>query len=391
MEYEFIYEGAKTMTIQPALQSLKRTLPPFRADHVGSLLRPERLKKARLDKENGIISADQLTAIENEEIRRIVEKQKEAGVLAITDGEFRRSWWHFDFLEGLTGIEGFDKEHGLKFHHIETRGHGIRVTEKIDFPDDHPFLEHFKFLKEAIGENEDGFIAKQTIPSLSLLSRPTIINRDIYPDLDEYYDDLAKAYKKAVHAFYHLGCRYLQIDDTNWGFLADPKNREALKGTESDAEDVARRCAQALNKALEDKPADLIVTMHICRGNYASSWAFSGGYEPVAEILFNQINVDGYFLEYDSERSGDFKPLRFVTRKDLHIVLGLITSKSAELEDIENIKARIQEASQFVPLEQLALSPQCGFASTEEGNLLTEEEQWEKLKWVKKIADDVWK
>jgi 5-methyltetrahydropteroyltriglutamate--homocysteine methyltransferase len=362
---------------------------PFAADQVGSFLRPQALKDARKQYKVGVISGEQLTQVENQEIEKLVAKQKEVGLTAITDGEFRRSWWHLDFLENLVGVEGYEADTGYHFTGKTSRSHQVRVTGKIDFSDAHPFLAGFDYLNELVCDSGD-FIAKQTIPSPGMLGRYNYFDSSCYDDEAAYFHDLGQAYKKAIRAFYDHGCRYLQLDDTNWAYLCSQEKREEIKKDGRDPDHLARLCAQAINAALEDKPEDLTVTMHICRGNFASSWIFSGGYEPVAEILFGTVNVDGFFLEYDSERAGDFHPLRFVKRPDLKIVLGLITSKFPELEAKEAIKARIEEATQYVPLNQLALSPQCGFASTEEGNVLTDEDQWKKLGLVVSIAEDVW-
>lgn len=367
-------------------QTFRRKEPPFRADQVGSLLRPDRVKKAHLQKAASEITAEQLREIENQEIKRIVEKQKGLGLKAVTDGELRRSWWHFDFLENLDGVEGFETDKGLHFHQQNTKPHAIKVTGKLDFSD-HPMIEDFKFLKSIAGEHW----AKMTIPSPSMLRLRADIQQGIYDDPEEFTHDLANAYKKAIQAFYDAGCRYLQLDDTAWAFLASKEERERMRSQGTDPDELIALYADTINKAVEDRPDDLNITMHICRGNFRSTWMYSGGYEPVAETLFDGINVDGFFLEYDSDRAGDFKPLRFVKRKDLQIVLGLVTSKHPELENPKEVKRRINEAAHFVDLNQLSLSPQCGFASTEEGNMLTEEQQWEKLRHVARIAQDVWK
>nr|WP_245183535.1 5-methyltetrahydropteroyltriglutamate--homocysteine S-methyltransferase [Lentibacillus salicampi] len=366
--------------------SLKRFNPPFRADHVGSLLRPDRLKKARQQRVNNTITQEQLRNIENQEIKRIVDKQKEMGLSAVTDGELRRSWWHFDFLENLDGVEAFDAEAGLQFRQQQTKARGIKVTDKIGFGH-HPMLKDFKFLQSIAGSP----VAKMTIPSPSMLRLRASFQEGVYNDPEAFTQDLADAYKQAIQAFYDAGCRYLQLDDTAWAFLASDDERERMRSQGTDPDDLIALYADTINKAVEDRPDDLTITMHICRGNYRSTWMYAGGYEPVAETLFDGVNVDGFFLEYDSDRAGDFKPLRFVKRKDLQIVLGLVTSKHPELEKADDVKQRVEEATQFVDLNQLCLSPQCGFASTEEGNMLTEEQQWAKLRHVTSIAQDIWK
>lgn len=376
----------KSNLIQNANQTLQSNEAPFRADQVGSLLRSEPIKKARLQKSAGIITTEQLRLIENEEITRIVEKQKEVGLKAVTDGEFRRAWWHFDFLENLVGVEGYDSESGIQFHQTQTKSHTIKVTRKLDF-NNHPMLEDYKFLHSIAGNHT----AKMTIPSPSMLHFRGEIDTNAYSDKQEFFHDLGQTYKKAIKAFYEVGCRYLQLDDTSWAYLCSDEQREQIKVKGLDPDELSAFYLKTINDAVSDRPDDLKITMHICRGNFRSTWISSGGYEPVAEKLFDHLNIDGFFLEYDSDRAGGFEPLRFVKRPDLKIVLGLVTSKFGELENPDDIKRRIEEASRFVDLSQLCISPQCGFASTEEGNLLTEEQQWAKLRHVVEIANDVWK
>ncbi|WP_409300872.1 5-methyltetrahydropteroyltriglutamate--homocysteine S-methyltransferase [Peribacillus sp. SCS-155] len=359
---------------------------PFHADQVGSLLRSEKLKHARFQKLNGEITAEQLRATEDEEITRIVQKQKELGLQAVTDGEFRRAWWHFDFLEALTGVTGYQAGGGIQFHQKQTKSRAIKVTGKLDF-DKHPMLEDFKYLQSVAGDHT----AKMTIPSPSMLHFRGEIEQNVYPDNDEFFNDLAHTYKKAIQAFYDAGCRYLQLDDTSWAYLCSPEEKEKIRARGLNPEELSSRYLKTLNDAVEGRPEDMTITMHICRGNFRSTWISSGGYEPVAETLFGNLNIDGFFLEYDNDRSGGFEPLRFVNRPDLSIVLGLVTSKFGELENGDDIKRRIEEATRYVDLSQLCLSPQCGFASTEEGNLLTEEQQWAKLRHVVEIAQEVWK
>ncbi|MGE8204835.1 5-methyltetrahydropteroyltriglutamate--homocysteine S-methyltransferase [Heyndrickxia sp. NPDC080065] len=360
--------------------------PPFRADQVGSLLRPERVKHARLQKAAGKITADQLREIENEEIIRIVQKQKEVGLQAVTDGELRRAWWHFDFLENLDGVEGYDSENGLQFHGKTTKAHSVKVTGKIDFTN-HPMLDDYKFLHSITGDS----IAKMTIPSPNMLFFRGKIAKEVYHDQEEFLHDLTIAYQKAIQAFYDAGCRYLQLDDTSWSsFFSEDGVRKILEKGQNPKQ-LQQFAARAINESIVNRPDDMKITMHICRGNFRSTWKESGGYDAVSEILFDGLNVDGLFLEFDDNRSGGFEPLRYVKRPDLQIILGLITSKFGELENPGDIKRRIDEASKFVNLNQLGLSPQCGFASTEEGNILTEEQQWNKLRHVIEIAHDVWK
>lgn len=367
-------------------QSNTAKQPPFRADQVGSLLRPERIKQARSQRAAGQLTAEQLRQIENEEIGRVVAKQKEVGLESITDGEFRRSWWHFDFLEDLDGVEAYEADSGIQFHQTQTKSLAIKVTGKLDFTD-HPMLQHFTYLNSVVGDAT----AKMTIPSPSMLHFRGTIEQGVYDDEAEFFHDLALTYKKAIRAFYDAGCRYLQLDDTAWAYLCSDEQKQQLRAKGLNPDKLAGWYAQTINEAVSGRPDDMSITMHICRGNFRSTWISSGGYEPVAETLFEGLNIDGFFLEYDNDRSGGFEPLRFVKRPDLQIVLGLITSKHGELEDPEMIKRRIDEASKYVDLNQLCLSPQCGFASTEEGNLLTEEQQWAKLRHVVDIAQDVWK
>lgn len=372
--------------------------PPFRSDVVGSYLRPDYLHQARADFKAGKISQGDLTEVENRAITELVEQQKAAGLKVITDGEFRRGFWHIDFLENLNGIEGYvpDQGYNQKFHGKAAPSYNIRVIDRVSFNADHPFLGHFDFLKK-VAETDDSFVAKATIPAPTMILRQEVLaNNDtsklleVYPNLDDFYADLAKTYRDAVQAFYAAGCRYLQFDDTNWAFLADANKRAELKEKGIDVNDIAKVCSDIINGALEGKPEDMVVTTHICRGNHASSWLFSGGYEPVAEQLF-ATHYDGYFLEYDNDRAGDFAPLRHWANNGSRIVLGLVTSKFADLEDKDLIKARIQEAQEYVPLDNLCLSPQCGFASTEEGNKLTIDAQWAKIRLINDIVAEVWK
>lgn len=364
--------------------------PPFRADQVGSLLRPQSIKIAREKFHAGEIKEAELRAVENQEITRIIEKQYAIGLQAATDGEFRRSWWHLDFLWHLDGVQEVVAEpSSIDFHNINTKVGTIEISGKVDFTS-HPFIEDFKYLQSIAGER----VVKFTIPSPSMLHLITAVRKEDYQPIARYQDDdlllqdIATAYKKAIKAFYAAGCRYLQLDDTSWGEFCSEDKREAYAKRGIDVDQLAIKYVKMINEAISDRPADLTITMHICRGNFRSTWFSSGGYEPIAEELFGHCQVDGFFLEYDSDRAGDFRPLQHIKKQK--VVLGLITSKTGELEDKTAVKARIAEAAQFVPLEQLALSPQCGFSSTEEGNLLTEEEQWAKLSLVVDIAKEVW-
>lgn len=360
---------------------------PFKADHVGSFLRPERLKHARAQKANGEISAQQLRTIEDEEISKLVEKQKEAGLTSITDGEFRRSWWHFDFLENLVGVEGFESNTGLKFDGIETTAHAIRVTGKVDFNEDHPFLDHFKFLQGKVGGYH---VAKQSIPSPNMLLVRAEIDNEVYGDIEDLLGDLTNAYKKAIQAFYDAGCRYLQLDDTSWASFLSKEGEQSIREKGYEPARLQKLCKRAVNESIADRPDDLLVTMHICRGNYRSHYFSSGSYDKASETIFAGLNVDGLFLEFDDGRSGGFEPLKFVNRDDLHVVLGLVTSKFAELENTDLVKERIAEAAGYLSYDNLCLSPQCGFASTEEGNDLTEDQQWDKIRHIVEISEEVW-
>ena len=365
---------------------------PFRLDHVGSFLRPERLKEARAKFNAGEINAEELERVENEEIIALIEKEKELGLKSVTDGEFRRAFWHLDFLENLDGVELVEVDHfSVQFKDKDVKPKTLRIVGKVDFSEDHPFVKHFKFLKEHAGDTP----VKLTIPSPSMLHLITQVREKNYVPIERYkdnealfYDDVVAAYRKALQCFYDLGCRNIQLDDTSWGEFCALDKREAYEARGFDLEKIARDYVDVLNRVIEWKPEDLVVNMHICRGNFRSTWFSSGGYEPVAKTLFGHCRVDGFFLEYDSDRAGDFTPLRFI--KNQKVVLGLITSKSGDLEDKGEVISRIKEASQYVPLEQLCLSPQCGFSSTEEGNILTIEAQWDKLKLIDEIVHEVW-
>ena len=366
---------------------MQRTKPPFRADHVGSLLRTAALKEARAKRAQGTIAPEELKAVEDREIETVIKKQEGVGLKLATDGEFRRSWWHFDFFRGLDGVTFYTTDHGIQFAGVQTKAEGIKITGKVGFSG-HPMLEHFKFLKA-----HTRVTPKMTIPAPSTFhfrQGRASISQDVYPDLEAFFDDVAKAWRAAIRAFYDAGCRYLQLDDTAWAMICDP-NERAQSRTRGDNPDVLpERYARLMQLALDGKPADMAITMHSCRGNFRSTFIASGGYEFVAEQLLGHTNLDGYFLEYDSERAGGFEPLRFFPKGKKEIVLGLVTSKSGKLEKKDDIKRRIEEATKYVALDQLCLSPQCGFASTEEGNVLAEDEQWAKLRMIVEIADEVW-
>lgn len=360
---------------------------PFYADHVGSLLRPEPLKEARRQYGQGAMGRSELTAVENREISRIVGIQHDLGLQSVTDGEFRRAYWHFDFLENLDGVHAVEiQDNGIHFRgQSQLQAHSVRVVGPLDFGH-HPMVHHFQFLQS----RKTPAVPKMTIPSPSMLHFRGEIDPAVYPDRDQFFDDLGRTYRKAIRAFYDAGCRYLQLDDTAWAYLCSSEQRQAVQARGWEPEVLQQFYARTINQALAGRPDDLTVTMHVCRGNFRSSWIAAGGYEPVAETLFGAVDVDGLFLEYDSERAGGFEPLRFATRANLKIVLGLVSSKFGALEDPAEIKRRIDEAAQFVDGDRLRLSPQCGFASTEEGNVITEDEQWAKLKHVVTISKEVW-
>jgi 5-methyltetrahydropteroyltriglutamate--homocysteine methyltransferase len=363
-----------------------RTKPPFRADHVGSLLRPDALKTARERRAKDEISSAALRQVEDREIEAIIKKQEGVGLQSITDGEFRRSWWHLDFLWGLDGVERYAMDSGIAFAAVTTRNEGTRVTGKLGFSG-HPMLDHFKFVKTHTQRTP-----KMTIPAPSALygrPLPTPINKAIYPTLEEFFHDLGEAYREAVRAFADAGCRYLQLDEVFIPMLCDPRYCQQMKDRGDDPDYLATAYADLINAAVSDIPPDMTVTMHMCRGNYKSTFMGSGGYDAMQEIIFDRIKVHGYFMEYDSERAGGFEPLKKLPADRLAI-LGLVTTKSGALESKDAIRRRLDEATKFTSLDQLCLSPQCGFASTEEGNTLAEEEQWAKLRMIVELAEDVW-
>lgn len=374
-------------------ESQQRTVTPFRYDIVGSFLRPQALKEARLQFQNGEITAEQLQQVENAEIVKLVQKQKEVGLQAVTDGEFRRSWWHLDFFWGLDGVERTIIEQGYQFNGAKSRPETARLTGKIGYSS-HPFVSHYAFLKNAAGED---VVARQSIPAAAqfLFELDRVENQDstkeIYPNRQELVSDIAKAYKAVILALYEAGCRSVQIDDCTWGALCDEQFMAIMKQAGVDLAEYANEFATLNEEVVSGLPSDLVVTTHVCRGNYVSTYAgVGGGYEPIAQTLLSIDNYSGYYLEFDTERAGDFKPLRFL-KDNQQVVLGLFSSKLGELESKQDILKRIEEAKQYVDVNRICLSPQCGFASTEEGNHLTEEQQWRKLAFIKEIAEEIWK
>lgn len=375
---------------------------PFRADVVGSFLRPASIKQARVDEAAGTIDAAALREVEDDAIRTLVAREAEAGLHVATDGEFRRAWWHFDFFGMLDGVEIVEQDHGIQFAGVETKPHGIRVTGPIRFPADHPMLGHFRTLAADVAERSRAaegdragtpVVPKMTIPSPTVLHfrlGRDAVDEDVYPTRKALFTDLAAAYRDAVRAFHDAGCRYLQFDDTAWAYLCSEDELAAARARGTDTEGLADAYAALINDSLRGRPDDMTITTHVCRGNFRSTWISSGGYEPVAEQLLAVCDYDGYFLEYDSDRAGGFEPLRFLPAGEKVVVLGLVTTKTGVLEDRVEIRRRIEEAAQYVALGQLALSPQCGFASTEDGNDLTEDEQWAKIREVVAVAAEVW-
>jgi 5-methyltetrahydropteroyltriglutamate--homocysteine methyltransferase len=366
---------------------MPRTTPPFRADHVGSLLRTAALKEARTKRERGEIDADAFRAIEDEEIVKLIRRQEDVGLQSVTDGEYRRASWQTDFLVGLDGVEPYHGERKFKFQGVQPRPILLRLNGRLGGFSGHPMIDHFRFVAQ-----HTRVAAKMTIPSPSALHfryGREAAPEAIYPSMDDFYRDLGVTYGKAVRAFADAGCRYLQLDEVNLAYLCDPALREQVRSRGDDPDGLPHVYAGMLNAAIAGIPADMTITMHLCRGNFRSTFVATGGYEPIAEMLFNSIGVHGYFMEYDSERAGGFEPLRFVP-KGKYVVLGLVTSKQGALESRDDIRRRIDAAAKFVDIGQLCLSPQCGFASTEDGNALAEEEQWAKLRMIVEVAHDVW-
>jgi 5-methyltetrahydropteroyltriglutamate--homocysteine methyltransferase len=369
-----------------------RTKPPFRADHVGSLLRPPELLQAREDRAAGRIDDEELHRVEDEAIREAVKMQQDVGLRDATDGEFRRHSWHMDFIYSLGGVSQVEGE-SIHVHFRDEKGEydyappAMRVDGKVELKET-IFGQAFEFLRDTT----DGVTPKLTIPSPSMVhyrGGNSSIDHDIYPDMEQFWADLTSAYNDEMHRLYDLGCRYLQLDDTSLAYINDPAQREHILSIGGDPDHLHEQYIANINRAIADRPDDLAITTHMCRGNNQSMWVAEGGYDFVADALFNNLEVDGFFLEYDDERSGTFDPLRFVPKGKM-VVLGLVTTKRPQLEDKDMLKRRIEEASQYVDVDQLCLSPQCGFSSTVEGNKLTRDDQAAKLRLVVETAEEVW-
>jgi methionine synthase II (cobalamin-independent) len=380
-----------------------RTTPPFRADHVGSFLRPPRLHEARKARADGTITAERLRAVEDDAVREVVALQREAGLRSATDGEFRRSTWHMDFVYQIGGISKAPGSLLSTFHNeqgdITYTPDAIHVTRKLSM-DSTIFGDDFAFLQSVAGSvppqgdaPRTPLVPKLTIPAPSMVHYRSgiraVADESVYPDAEEFWTDLGAVYHEEVRRLAAQGCRYLQLDDTSLAYVNDPAQREYIAARGEDAEHIHERYIALANAAVANRPADMAITTHLCRGNFRSSWVASGGYDFVAESLFNGLDVDGFFLEYDDERSGGFEPLRFVPRGK-QVVLGLVTTKRPQLESKDDLKRRIDEAAKYVPLDQLCLSGQCGFASTEAGNALTADDQKAKLELIVATAAEVW-
>lgn len=371
---------------------MSKATTPFRYDHVGSFLRPAELKRARADFQNGKIEAAELKVIEDLAIQALIAKQKAAGYHVITDGEFRRAAWHLDFMWGFHGVGHSPTEKGLPFHGEAAMLDDTYLTGEVCV-DTHPFVEHFKFVK---GFEDENTVAKLTIPAPAQFLEQMIMpfamqnTRQYYPNTERLLEDVAAGYRKVIADLYSAGCRNLQFDDCSWGMLVDPRACLIFDTDEKGLEAIKEQMLTVNNLALEGKPDDMIVNTHVCRGNFHSTYASSGSYDSVAKTLLARENVNAYYLEFDDARSGGFEPLNVVS-SEKKVVLGLITTKRPELEDKEAVIARIHEAARYIPLDRLCLSPQCGFASCEVGNKLTETQQWAKLALVKEIAEEIWK
>jgi len=368
---------------------MKRSAPPYRADHVGSLLRPESLKQAREDfYQRKVISADELAEVEDASIRELIAMQEAVGFKAVTDGEQRRSFWHYDFMAQLNGFELEERAEGVQFAGVKLRPIFPVITDELGFPADHPHLQHFKF----VADNTD-VTPKISIPGPGCCHFRTAaadIRPTQYADVEVLFADIAKAYKQAVQAFYDAGCRYLQMDDIFFAYLCDPQHRAAKQAEGLDPDWLIDRYAWMTNEAVKNRPEDMTIAMHLCRGNFRSSYAAEGGYDPAADAVFNKTAVDIYFMEYDTERAGGLQPLRLLPSGNKRVLPGFITTKTGELESLDALKRKFEEASLFADLDQLGIAPQCGFASTEEGNSITADDQRRKLELVVQTAESIW-
>ena len=367
---------------------------PYRADHVGSLLRPQSVQEAR-DRyhatdigPDGFHSSPELSEVEDAAIKDAVAMQESVGLHSVTDGEYRRSFWHYDFMGALDGLELVERDEGVQFHGVNLRPIFPTITGRLGFPDDHPMLDHFRYLASVTTVQP-----KISIPGPSACHFRTAAE-DIappeYADPEVLFADLAATYRKAVQCFYEAGCRYLQMDDIFFAYLCDPKHREQKKADGQDPDWLISQYAKIMHDAIEDRPDDMVIAMHLCRGNFQSTWAADGAYDPAADAVFNETGVDVYFMEYDSERAGGLEPLRLLPKGKKRVMPGFITTKSGELESVDDLKKRFEDASQYADIDQLGIAPQCGFASTEEGNKLTPDDQKRKLELVVKTAEAIW-
>ncbi len=372
------------------MSSITTAKPPYRADHVGSLLRPDSVKAARRKHfDDKSIDAAELKAVEDEAIRDVIKLQEDVGIPAITDGEIRRSFWHYDFMGDLTGLDLEQRDEGVQFHGVKLRPIFPTITGKLDFPADHPMIEHFRF----VAANTKA-MPKISIPGPSCChfrtAKADIKPKEYQDDPEALFADLATTYAKAVRAFYDAGCRYLQMDDIFFAYLCDPKHRAAKQAEGMDPDWLIDRYAWMMHEAIKDRPSDMVIGMHMCRGNFVSTYAAEGAYDPAADAIFNKTGVDIYFMEYDSERAGGLEPLRLLPKGSKRVLPGFITTKTGDLETVEDLKRKFEAASQYADLDQLGIAPQCGFASTEEGNKITADDQKRKLELVVKTAEAIW-
>ena len=364
--------------------------PPYRADVVGSFLRPSSVKAARKAHLDKTMSDEELKAVEDEAIRDVIKMQEDVGLKAVTDGEFRRAWWHFDFMGMLDGLDIVQREGGgIQFHGTTTKADVPTISGKLGFPADHPMLEHYKFVAA-----NTKVTPKISIPGPSAIHF-RIADEDIAPkeyrgDAEAYFADITQTYKDAVKAFYDAGCRYLQMDDIFFAYLCDPKIREARQAKGEDPDWLIGKYADMMHDAIEDRPDDMIIGMHMCRGNFKSTWVAEGAYDPAADAIFNRTSVDIYFMEYDTDRAGGLEPLRKLPKGKKRVMPGFITTKTPQLESLDDLKRKFDEVSKYADLDQFGIAPQCGFSSTEEGNLITEDDQRRKLDLVVKTAEAIW-